>query len=62
MQLVVGDVGRGVQEALATVVVDVLPVAGDIEHRSQAILLPEACDDLSHEVIGLAHGIVVGSP
>ena len=60
MELVVGDVRRGVEEALAVVIIDVLPVVGDIDHRSGTIATLEDADDGVDELIRLAHGIVVG--
>ena len=60
MELVVGDVGRGVEEALAFIVIDVLPVVGDIDHRSGTIASLEDTDDGVDELIRLAHGIVIG--
>ena len=60
MELVVGDVGRGVEEALAFVIIDVLPVVGDIDHRSGTIATLEDADDRVDELIRLAHGIVIG--
>ena len=60
MELVVGDVGRGVEEALAVIIIDVLPVVGDIDHRSSTIASLEDADDGVDELIRLAHGIVIG--
>ena len=60
VELVVGDVGRGVEEALAFVIIDVLPVVGDIDHRSGTIASLEDADDGVDELIRLAHGIVIG--
>ena len=60
VELVVGDVGRGVEEALTLIVIDVLPVVGDIDHRSGTIASLEDADDGVNELIRLAHGIVIG--
>ena len=60
VELVVGDVGRGVEEALAIIVIDVLPVVRDIDHRSGTIASLEDADDGVDELIRLAHGIVIG--
>ena len=48
------------KEALAAIVIDVLPVVGDIDHRSGTIASLEDADDGVDELIRLAHGIVVG--
>ena len=60
VELVVGDIGRGVEEALAVVIIDVLPVVRDIDHRSGTIASLEDADDGVNELIRLAHGIVIG--
>ena len=60
VELVVGDVGRGVEEALTVVIIDVLPVVGDIDHRSGTIATLEDTDDGVDELIRLAYGIVIG--
>ena len=48
------------EEALAFVIIDVLPVVGDIDHRSGTIATLEDADDGVDELIRLAHGIVIG--
>ena len=48
------------EEALAAIVIDVLPVVRDIDHRSGTIASLEDTDDGVDELIRLAHGIVIG--